>query len=117
MTNLSSLRCLARHPCLLETHKKVERMYNQICSNIEKTNDKKKDNKCVTEADTDELVEPTTCCMSGCANCVWIQYAEKLSKTMENSDEDIQKMILDKIEDPNMRAFLSLELRYRKLRP
>ncbi|CAK9817066.1 Oxidoreductase-like domain-containing protein 1 [Anthophora quadrimaculata] len=63
----------------------------------------------------DDISEPTNCCMSGCANCVWIQYAEKLSATLENSDVDMQKLIMDKIQDPNMKAFLSMELRFRNI--
>lgn len=63
----------------------------------------------------DELTEPTNCCMSGCTNCVWIQYAEKLSNTLEHSDVDMQKLIMEKVQDPNMRAFLSMELRFRNL--
>lgn len=63
----------------------------------------------------EELEEPTTCCMSGCANCVWIEYAEKLSALMKGSQSDVQKMIMEKVQDPNMRAFLSMELRMRKL--
>ena len=53
--------------------------------------------------------------MSGCANCVWIQYAEKLSATLKESDVDVQKLIMDKIQDPNMKAFLSMELRFRNI--
>ncbi|CAD1468919.1 unnamed protein product, partial [Heterotrigona itama] len=63
----------------------------------------------------DDISEPTNCCMSGCANCVWIQYAEKLSATLEKSDVDMQKLILDKVQDPNMKAFLSMELRFRNI--
>lgn len=62
---------------------------------------------------SDDLVEPKTCCMSGCANCVWIQYAEKLSSVMNKSSEEVQKIILEKVQDPNMRSFLSMELRMR----
>ncbi|KAJ8664349.1 hypothetical protein QAD02_006011 [Eretmocerus hayati] len=63
----------------------------------------------------DELEEPTTCCMSGCANCVWIEYAEKLSQVLKDSPGDVQKLIMEKVQDPNMRAFLSMELRTRNL--
>ncbi|XP_076235513.1 uncharacterized protein LOC143179944 [Calliopsis andreniformis] len=63
----------------------------------------------------EDLTEPTNCCMSGCANCVWIQYAEKLSAALEKSDVDMQKVILEKVQDPNMRAFLSMELRFRNI--
>ncbi|XP_017888066.1 oxidoreductase-like domain-containing protein 1 [Ceratina calcarata] len=64
---------------------------------------------------TDDMSEPTNCCMSGCVNCVWIQYAEKLSATLEKSDADVQKLILDKVQDPNMKTFLLMELRLRNL--
>ncbi|EZA52804.1 hypothetical protein DMN91_008661 [Ooceraea biroi] len=67
------------------------------------------------ESIIDDLAEPTNCCMSGCANCVWIQYAERLSDAMEASDFDLQKAILERVQDPNMRAFLTMELRCRKL--
>ena len=53
--------------------------------------------------------------MSGCMNCVWIQYAEKLSAAIEKSDVDVQKLIIEKVQDPNMRAFLSMELRCRNI--
>ncbi|KAF7393065.1 hypothetical protein HZH66_008898 [Vespula vulgaris] len=62
-----------------------------------------------------EITEPTNCCMSGCTNCVWIQYAEKLTNSLKVSNLDVQKEIMDKIQDPNMKAFLSMELRCRKL--
>lgn len=56
--------------------------------------------------------EPTTCCMSGCANCVWIEYAEQVKSILAGSDsKQVSQMILDKIQDPNMKAFLSMELK------
>lgn len=49
--------------------------------------------------------------MSGCANCVWIEYAEELSKLLGDNDDRIRDIILSKISDPNLRMFLDLELR------
>uniref|UniRef100_T1I0R3 Oxidoreductase-like domain-containing protein n=1 Tax=Rhodnius prolixus TaxID=13249 RepID=T1I0R3_RHOPR len=53
---------------------------------------------------------PTNCCMSGCANCVWIQYAEELTKIFKDGGDKSREIILKKVDDPNMKAFLSLEL-------
>lgn len=49
--------------------------------------------------------------MSGCANCVWIEYAEELSKLLGDNDDRIREIILSKISDPNLKMFLDLELR------
>jgi len=57
--------------------------------------------------------EPTTCCMSGCANCVWIDYAEKLIAQYGNCPNSVTKDILAKIEDPSLKAFLEMELMFR----
>lgn len=54
--------------------------------------------------------EPTDCCMSGCANCVWIQYAEELKSKFCSSDKELCEIIMNKISDPNMKMFLSMEL-------
>ncbi|XP_008560717.1 uncharacterized protein LOC103580660 [Microplitis demolitor] len=64
----------------------------------------------------DDFDEPANCCMSGCTNCVWLQYAEKLSEKLTNSSGDVQKIIMDKVTDSNMRAFLSMELRLRNIK-
>jgi len=55
--------------------------------------------------------EPTTCCMSGCTNCVWIQYAEEVSKFYADGGEKAREIILSKVTDPNTRAFLMMELK------
>lgn len=56
--------------------------------------------------------EPTNCCMSGCANCVWIEYAEKVKEIVADIDsEEVRNMVLNKIQDPNLKTFLSMELK------
>lgn len=55
--------------------------------------------------------EPTNCCMSGCSNCVWIQYAAELSKLMKDGDVKAKKIIMERVKDPNLRAFLLMELK------
>lgn len=57
--------------------------------------------------------EPTTCCMSGCANCVWLDYAEKLSAYFKDGGERAIKEINEKVQDPNIKTFLLHELRMR----
>ncbi|KAG4067118.1 hypothetical protein HA402_000109 [Bradysia odoriphaga] len=53
---------------------------------------------------------PTTCCMSGCANCVYIAYAEEVTKIFHDGHLP-KEIILKHIDDPNMKCFLSMELR------
>ncbi|KAF4517284.1 hypothetical protein B566_EDAN008618 [Ephemera danica] len=56
--------------------------------------------------------EPTTCCMSGCANCVWIQYAEVMvARHKDGAGGDKARKAIDNIKDPMMKAFLAMELR------
>jgi len=52
---------------------------------------------------------PVTCCMSGCANCVYIAYAEELKMYYSDGGEKAREAI-EKIEDPSLKAFLKLEL-------
>ena len=56
------------------------------------------------------LTPPTDCCMSGCANCVWIRYAEQLAVLYADRDT-AAKETLTSIKDPNLRAFVELELK------
>ena len=60
-----------------------------------------------------ELTLPTDCCMSGCANCVWIKYAEQLSLLYADSGV-ATKETLKSIKDPSLRAFVELELKIRQ---
>lgn len=130
------MTCLARlGPSILEnrcgTYGKAIAAIARNCSESERSDSPstKKNRPMVTAAELDNITSdddkkiigndvdeaPTNCCMSGCANCVWIQYAELLSEKLKDSDEDVQKIIMDKVQDPNMRAFLSMELRCRDL--
>ena len=55
------------------------------------------------------------CCMSGCANCVWVTYAEELVKFYgEGKDKAaVMKDVSKHIEDPSLREFVKLELKTR----
>ena len=53
---------------------------------------------------------PTTCCMSGCANCVWIEYAQELAVLYKDGGKAAEK-VMKVIEDPSIKIFISLELR------
>ena len=66
-----------------------------------------------TEVEGVELPPPPTdCCMSGCANCVWIAYGEELARIYKDGGTAAVK-VLDTIEDPSLKVFVSLELRER----
>lgn len=77
-------------------------------------NSVKKDSENECNKDVSEVVipeAPTNCCMSGCANCVWIQYAEELASLFKDGGQTSRQIILQKVDDPNMKAFLLTELR------
>ncbi|XP_046991411.1 UPF0651 protein P31B10.02, mitochondrial isoform X1 [Schistocerca americana] len=81
------------------------------------SDDGKKGDVISSEDNTGELPEePTNCCMSGCENCVWIQYAEELLKRFSDGDEKARTTILSKVSDPSMKSFLLTELKMLKMK-
>jgi len=63
---------------------------------------------------------PSTCCMSGCANCVWLDYAEETVKYYENLGmkmelEELLNTVDDNIQDPLVKAFIRMELKSKYL--
>merc|ERR1712126_194063 len=63
---------------------------------------------------------PTTCCMSGCANCVWLDYAEETVEFydafgMKMELEELLKTVDDNIQDPLVKAFIKMELKSKYL--
>ena len=60
--------------------------------------------------------EPTTCCMSGCPNCVWVEYAAQVSEYFSDGGENAKNIIMERVQDENMRAFLLMELRNMSLK-
>ena len=56
---------------------------------------------------------PGLCCMTGCANCVWIQHAEKLVKFYKksgNAKEKILEVIEKEVDDESLKAYLKFEI-------
>lgn len=115
-------RILLYKECCCKMKKIIDNDINQICSSIfTKSSHNKESNDNIslhdevyksmeTEDYLEEIEEPTTCCMSGCANCVWIEYAEKLSKRLQDGGDKAKEAIM-KMSDPNMKAFLLTELK------
>ena len=57
-----------------------------------------------------EPPEPGLCCMTGCANCVWIRHVEQLLDFYQDKGKDAAKEALEKVPDENLKAFLKIEL-------
>lgn len=56
------------------------------------------------------------CCMSGCANCVWLDYTDDMIKTYENKGQTLDlnivlKEIDDNVNDPMIKSFIKMELK------
>eukprot|EP00088_Acartia_fossae_P001560 TRINITY_DN10609_c0_g1_i21.p1 TRINITY_DN10609_c0_g1~~TRINITY_DN10609_c0_g1_i21.p1 ORF type:complete len:120 (-),score=11.82 TRINITY_DN10609_c0_g1_i21:112-471(-) len=59
---------------------------------------------------------PSTCCASGCASCVWLDYAEEVIKYYEGKSESLScdQLLQDvekNIQDPMIKTFVKMEIR------
>lgn len=67
--------------------------------------------------DVPTVPDEVLCCGSGCQNCVWLEYAEKVlayyGENYSESNEGIQKALaeVDKLKNDNLKSFLNFELR------
>ena len=59
----------------------------------------------------DILIPPTTCCGSGCPNCVWVEYAEKLADYYADGGVEAEKIIERDVTDPSLKAYILMEVR------
>ena len=50
------------------------------------------------------------CCMTGCANCVWIKHVEELKGFYQEKGKDAAKKAIEQVPDENLKAFLKIEL-------
>lgn len=53
---------------------------------------------------------PTNCCMSGCSNCVWIDYAQSLVDHYKDGGAKARADIERLVTDPSLKMFIKLEL-------
>lgn len=51
---------------------------------------------------------PDNCCMTGCANCVWLKYADELTEYYKDGGVLADEAI-DSIKDPSLKAFLKMQ--------
>eukprot|EP00092_Neocalanus_flemingeri_P010500 GFUD01011313.1.p1 GENE.GFUD01011313.1~~GFUD01011313.1.p1 ORF type:complete len:144 (-),score=44.34 GFUD01011313.1:81-512(-) len=63
---------------------------------------------------------PSTCCMSGCANCVWLDFAEETVNYYKDMGEEMEftallKEVEKNIDDPMIKAFITMELKSKYL--
>ena len=70
-----------------------------------------------------EAPSASMCCMSGCANCVWLEHADEVVKYYSNKNkkkngskfdvEALLKQVDSQVEDEMIKAFIKMELKFK----
>ncbi|CAH2038029.1 unnamed protein product, partial [Iphiclides podalirius] len=91
-----------------------KRLCNLMCTYNAKATEEEKEKEIERIKQNASIDEPpTACCRSGCANCVFIVWAEAITAKMENAGPEIAEKIMKMVDDPSMKAYLEMELRLR----
>ena len=85
-------------------------MHAQFCTCSKNLTDKSDDQA------TKLKIPAGLCCMQGCANCVWLDYAEALVQEYAEKGNDLDiEIIMNEIDkditDPYMRQFIKIEIK------
>ena len=105
---------MARHSVVFVSYSDIPKAVN----NKEEFWSYSKESKKGFNTNDQQGLEPPSnlCCMSGCANCVWMTYADNLIKhyAEKRLTIDMQKLlneIEENIDDPMIKAFIKLEIK------